>query len=369
MRRRTLISAAAVVVLMLAGVNLWFRPNLELQQSETSFGVGQNGYKAAHDLLLELGFPVIRSYVRPSRLSMKRPLWFVSPSFLEPGKHGADDDAHEFLRWVSAGGTAVVFGGPGADWKRLGLARETSASSGKLVVVEGDFTPVARQVAFSGLLYFKAAGDKARVRLRADGAAFALERAVGAGRLITIADDRFLRNADLGDGDNSLIVVDLVRALGAPGFDEHSHGLAAPVSIIAALAGSRAILPILVAFLAALLWIGEQHSWPRRNLADEPEGPEPSIATFVESLGVLYSRAGDPAAVFRAYRGGFLRRLRRQMSPRADLPTELLVERLAHDRSLSAETRRWLVEGDEPKNHSELVIAVRAIESYPRIGL
>ena len=89
---------------------------------------------------------------------------------------------------------------------------------------------------------------------------------------------------------------------------------------------------------------------------------------FVESLGVLYSREEDPAAVFRAYRAGFIRRLRREISPHADLAEEKLLERLAHDRSLSADTRRWLVEGAAPKTRGELVIAVRAIESYPRLG-
>ena len=92
----------------------------------------------------------------------------------------------------------------------------------------------------------------------------------------------------------------------------------------------------------------------------------PSIASFVDSLSILYSRAGDPAAVFRAYRSGFLRRLRRQIGLRADYPEELLLQRIARNRSLSDETRKWLTEAQAPADQSDLVIAVRAIESYPR---
>jgi hypothetical protein len=48
--RRGLISAGVVLVI-LTGVNLWMRPDFDLQLSPTSFGVGPAGYKAAFDLL------------------------------------------------------------------------------------------------------------------------------------------------------------------------------------------------------------------------------------------------------------------------------------------------------------------------------
>ena len=150
--------------------------------------------------------------------------------------------------------------------------------------------------------------------MTADGKPFALEVAVGkhGGRIIAIADDNFLRNEHLADADASLVLVDLVRAFGPPAFDEHSHGLAPPASLTLAILDSRAIMPIVIGLILALLWMLSQRSWPRRSLEDDLEMPAPSIASFVESLSILYSRAADPAAVFRAYRAGFLRRLRRQ---------------------------------------------------------
>jgi hypothetical protein len=206
--------------------------------------------------------------------------------------------------------------------------------------------------------------------LTADGNPFVLEVAVGKhnGRLIAIADDRFLRNEHLADGDASLVLMDLVRAFGTPVFDEHSHGLAPPSSLTIAILDSRAILPLIIGLLVAMLWTFSQRVWPRRSLEEDSDLPAPSITSFVESLSILYSRAGDPAAVFRAYRAGFLRRLRRQLGVRADYPEDLLLERVARDRSLPDETRHWLLGGDAPADQRHLVIAVRALESYPKVG-
>ena len=82
---------------------------------------------------------------------------------------------------------------------------------------------------------------------------------------------------------------------------------------------------------------------------------------------MLHSRVNDPQAVFRAHRSGFVRRLAKQISPRTDIPEESVIERLGRDHCLAPESRRWLVDGIAPQDEKELVIAVRAIESYPKI--
>jgi hypothetical protein len=359
--------AVGAVLVVLLGINLWLWPNWDLEHSATSFGVAREGYKAAYDLLSELGLPVSRSYLPVNRVARNRPLWLVSPSFLDPEQKGPDHDpdAHELLKWIGSGGTAVVFGEPDSAWKTLGISPKTS-EGGETSVITGDFAPAPRELKVAGLLYFSGGVGRARVALRSSKAPFAVDVPVGAGRLIAVADGRFLHNINLGHADASVLVYDLARALGAPAFDERCHGLAAPVSLTALIAHSRAILPLGLGLLAALLWIGEQRKWPRRTLAEPSDGPQPSIASFVESLGVLYSRANDPQSVFLAYRSGFVRRLGRQLSPRADLPDNRVIERLARDHSLSSETRRWLVDGAAPRDEKELVIAVRAIESYPK---
>jgi hypothetical protein len=368
--KRILISAGALIALLLA-LNLWLWPNQELQQSATSFGIMRDGYKATFDLLTELNFPVTRSYRRPKLLAPGGTIWFVSPSFLDADKPSAHDDAHEVIEWASRGGTAVIFGEPGVNWKLIGLLRKTEEAQDRQLI-QGDLARAPRWLDVPDLLHFsapdKGADDNWRVRLTANGKPFALEKDVGnhGGRVIAIADDNFLRNEHLADADASLLVVDLVRAFGPPSFDEHAHGLAAPSSLSFAILDSRALLPIVVGLLAAMLWVWSQHAWPVRTLKEDSDMPAPSIASFVESLAILYARAGDPAAVFRAYRIGFLRRLRRQLGLRPDYPEDLLLERLARDRSLTVETRRRLIDCEAPADQRELVIAVRAIESYTR---
>ena len=370
MSHRYPVIVVAVLALLL-GINLWFWPDTELQLSTTSFGVGAQGYKAAYDLLSELGLPVTRSYARLSRVPAKQPLWLVSPSFLdpEPEKPDVDPDGPALLKWIRTGGTAVVFGEPGSTWKKLGITSGTAAA-GKSSTITGDLAPRPRDIPVAGLLFFSDAKAKnpARVALRSAQGPFALEIPIGAGRLIAISDGRLLRNANLGQGDASVLVFDLARALGAPVFDERSHGLAAPASLTDLVVTSRAVVPLSLGLVAAMLWIAEQRKWPRRRLVDPGRGPQPSIGSFVESLGVLYSRVSDPPSVFRAYRAGFLRRLGRRMSPRAELSEERVVERLARDQSIAADVRRWLVDGTLPKDEKELVTAVSAIESFPKIG-
>ena len=369
--RRRIVSLVAAVLLLL-GLNLWMAPKVALRESPTSFGVERQGYKAAYDLLLELGVPVRRSYVRPDAILAKGSLWLVSPSFLNSDLRDDDAAGGALLQWVRAGGTAVVFGDPGSDWKRLDIKRGIGVS-GAANLIEGDFAPRARKLDVADLVHFAAADDKpahdkARVRLTCDGAPFALEMPLGAGRLVAVADGRFLRNANLGSDDASVLLVDLVRALGSPVFDEYFHGLVESGSLVATLAGSRVILPLGAGLLLALLWVGEQRSWPPRRLAERAEEPAPSIASFLDALGVLYARARDPGAAFRAYRAGFLHRVRRQLWPHGEFSERLLLERLERDRSLPPETRHWLIDGATPANESELIRAVRAIESYPGIG-
>jgi Domain of unknown function (DUF4350) len=367
MRSRRLLLSAGALVLLLFGISLWIAPNPSLQRSPTSFGVAQRGYKAAYELLDELGFRVSRSFERPAARTARGALWFISPPFLDSGTKKYKDATAAVMDWIRAGGVAVVLGDQHSDWKRLGLSVGTTGGAAQSIVT-GEFSPTPRDLPIQKLLRFKSAPKDARILLAADGAPFAIERRLGKGRLVAIADGRFIRNANLDLGDCSVLLVDLVRALGAPRFDEWCHGIAPPASIVEAVAGSRAILPLLAGILAALAWAMEQRSWPRRTPGEERDAPAPTIATFVESLGALYSTTGDPAAVFRAYRSGYLRRMRRKISPHAEISEASLLERIARDGALEAAARRWLVEGEVPDNDGELVIAVRAIESYPRAG-
>ena len=106
--RRTIVSLVTAVLLLL-GLNLWIAPKVALRESPTSFGVERHGYKAAYDLLLELGVPVSRSYVLPGAIPADRSLWLVSPSFLNGDL--LDDDA--------AGGARSAMGSRGRHRGRV----------------------------------------------------------------------------------------------------------------------------------------------------------------------------------------------------------------------------------------------------------
>ena len=361
--KSVLVSALALLLLLFL-VNLWMQRNLSLQRSDTSFGVTGDGYKAAFDLLRELEVPVARSYFRANRVPPGRTVWFVLPDFLEEREEEAKTDLTDLMRWIRAGGTAVVLGRGGSDWSRLGLD-ETASSGGETSVVQGAFARTARSIPVAGLAHFDKAGASSQVRLTAGKATFAIETSVGSGRLIAIADGRFMLNSNLDQGDDSLLLVDLVHALGTPTFDEHCHGLAAPASSLALFGHPRLLAVLVLALITTLLWIAEQRSWPTRTLKDVDDAPAPSIASFVDSLGVLYARANDPPAAFRAYRASFLRRARRRLSPRVEVSDQVVIERITRDRSLSADSRFWLAGDNTPSSEAELIRAVRALEACP----
>ncbi len=347
--------------MLLLCINLWIERNASLENSATSLGVGVAGYKGAYELLRELKFPVARSYLRPNHVPHDRVLWMVMPDFLGPQATLTGADVNELKKWIAAGGVAVLMGNLDSKWDRLDLAEEVSAG-GATSLVKGDFARAGLTIPIEGLAHFNKADKDTRIRLTSDGKPFALERRVGAGKLIAVADGRFLLNPNLDKADASVLAVDLALALGAPEFDEYSHGLVASESAFALFSNPRLLILLTIAAIAALLWIAQQHSFPARTLCDD-EGPAPSLDSFVESLGILYSRSNDRLAAFHAYRTSFLRRARRRLSPGIEVSEQSAIERLARDQSLSDETRQWLEGRQSPASEAELVRAVRALES------
>jgi hypothetical protein len=368
--KRALFSALALALLLLC-LNLSLERNHSLDASNTSFGVAADGYKAAYDLLSELHFAVTRSYARPNRVPHNRVLWFIVPDFLSPSEGPSEAaskaDTNDLMDWIRAGGVAVMMGDPKSKWDQLNI-EETVSAGGDSSTIQGDFARAARKIPISGFVHFdKIAANSRAVLTSGGGKPFAIDLKIGSGRLVAIADGRFVLNSNLDQGDASVLLVDLARALGTPNFDEHSHGLAMPESTLALLGNPRLLALLGISLMTALFWIAEQHSWPVRKLEVEDHGSAPSIDSFVESLGILYSRANDPRAAFRAYRASFIRRARRQISPRVEVSEQVVIDRMMRDRSHSDEIRRWLAgnESAPPSTETELVRAVRALESCP----
>ncbi len=193
-------------------------------------------------------------------------------------------------------------------------------------VVEGDLVGEPRRLQGPRLRRFLGDGGL-RVRARVDGAPFVLEKRVGAGRLVVVADGRFLTNAWLDRADAAPLALDLVRAFGVPAFDERSHGLRREQRALVYLAGSPA-LPVfggLVALGLLALWRGS--ALPRRAVAEADPGA-PELERFVDSLATLYARSRDHAQVARRYRELSVARLRRRLGLPPETPARAVVERL-----------------------------------------
>jgi hypothetical protein len=160
-----------------------------------------------------------------------------------------------------------------------------------------------------------------------DFAPLALERRVGKGRLIVVADARVLTNARLGQIDSAPFVFDWVEEWGAPWIDEHRHGVVPESGAFRYIASSPAAAACvgLIALGALFVWRG--HALPKRRV-EEADPEAPTLAAFVDSLANLYARTGDHARAFERYRELSLERIRRALGLPPGTPPETVLATL-----------------------------------------
>ena len=355
----------------------------ERAATATSYGKIGAGHGAVYDVLRELGVPVARSFAEPGELAPGRTIWWIEP---DEGCAALADPA--FGDWLRAGGTAVVLLGgrqsacaadaelagaavparPGCECdaprlpdgveeevealeKELGLGAEDGPMADaerspypKRVTVAGALLRAPRAleldapIAFAPENEWSAAAAAAAWKIVAtqDGAPWALERGLENGRLVVVADGRFLENRNLDRADGAPLAVDLVLALGAPWIDERAHGLVPSRDTLAYLAGSPAAPAFAGLLVAALVFAWYGSSEPPRRVA-ELDADAPTLATYVESLAGLYGATGDHARVLDRYREVSARRLRRSLGLPPDTSLAALLDRLGRRRRLAAE--------------------------------
>src|SRR5438034_300236 len=230
--------------------------------------------------------------------------------------------------------------------------------------VSGDALPRARTVEVPGLLTFADAGDW-RVSAVSAERPLVLERALGAGRIVAVADATVLRNQSLDRGDAAPLVVDLVRAFGVPRFHEGGEGPRARRSAAAYLATSPALLVFCGLALTGALFAWQGHLVPPRALPG-PGTDTPGLDAFVDSLAALYAGTRDHARVLERYRELAAARLRRHFGMPPETLVGVLAERLVRDRRLAPGTLRLLVEGAPVAGERGLRDAVRALDALVR---
>ncbi len=163
-----------------------------------------------------------------------------------------------------------------------------------------------------------------------DFAPLALERPVGAGRLVVFADARIVSNGRLAHVDSAPFVFDAVRDHGEPYLDEHFHGVVPEPGLFRYLARSPARAAGLGMIVVGLLVIGRGHAWPIRDV-EEFDADAPTLGEFVDSVARLYSETRDHARVFERYRVLSLDRIRRALGLAPGTPADLVLSSL----------RRW----------------------------
>src|SRR5438093_516429 len=333
---------------------------------------------AALDLLTGLGFRVVRTHEPPEDLAPDATVWWIEPAELCRSVPGGGWRGEP---WVRAGGTAVLFLAPavGEDagcalLEGVVLPRRVADTSGGASPrgargerpatahgVSGDALPRARTVEVPGLLTFADAGDW-RVRAVSAERPLVLERALGAGRIVAVADATVLRNQSLDRGDAALLVVDLVRAFGVPRFHEGGEGPRARRSAAAYLATSPALLVFCGLALTGVLFAWQGNLVPPRALPG-PGTDTPGLDAFVDSLAALYAGTRDHARVLERYRELAAARLRRHFGMPPETPVGVLAERLACDRRLGPSALRLLVEGAPVAGERSLRDAVRVLDA------
>ncbi len=194
-------------------------------------------------------------------------------------------------------------------------------SVGRAVVAREDFDYDATRILPGPTLAFFSAGEDSVEAMEGwrplwveadDLTPLALERSVGKGRLVVIADARILSNARLAHVDSAPFVFGWVERYGRPWIDEHLHGVVPEAGTFRYLASSPARAAGLALLLIGVLVVWRGHAWPTRAVSEyDPDAP--TLAAFVDSVERLYSGTRDHGRVFERYRAVCLDRIRRAL--------------------------------------------------------
>jgi len=366
------------ILLLLIGM---LQPDPGREMSPTTFGTAGYGYRAVFELFETLGLPVERSYEPADALPTDATIWWIEPEGVCRSNRASREDeagleAWRGEEWIAAGGTAVVFL-PAWDGKephcetvagfvlpaRRGSVNDGTSRDVRLMTqeVKGRLVAQPRRLEMPELSVFLEAGE-GDVLAELGDLPFMLEFGAGEGRLVVVADSRFLRNRWLDRGDAAPLALDVARAFGVPRFDERSHGLHRERHPLRFLLRSSAAMPLAGATLLALLFLWSGRALPPRRMPESP-GAAPMLEEFVASLARLYSTTGDHGPVLERYRQLTAARLRRYFGLPAEIPPSVLVERLTRSGRVDPAALRSLTATAAPADAGELRAAVRALDA------
>jgi hypothetical protein len=283
------LAIVAVVLLLVAVLGHAIGGSEPGGPASSSYSTGASGVAAWATLLARTGRTVlqVRTPLQTAPLPPSETVVLLAPDAL------LRDEGVRLMDFVRAGGTLVFGGGdPNTALPALLPAGPAWSSS-----AARSFT--ASRGALTGVGAVSTAGEGAwrqtagYVPLLQDGAgrALLLERRLGRGRLLLLADDSPLQNRLLAEADNAQLAVDLAGAPGRPvAFVESVHGYGESRGLAALPQGW--IVAFVGLALAGALWVAARG---RRLGPPEPaaEPLAPPRSEYAEALGRLLRRTGD----------------------------------------------------------------------------
>jgi len=320
-------AGAALVLLTLIGFARESSTSRELTAG--SHGTIPAGFGAFFDVLEALELAPRRG--DPTRHDQGRPGWWVSSlGICRP--RDAEQRTWEPIAWVHRGGTAVLVLPERARHERCAITsdlpiplRRTLRAGAAPPVLSGETVRADHRLPIRRPAVFRAVREPWRVRATLADEPFVIERPLGAGRVVVVADGRFLQNRWLGERDAVLAGVDLVRTFGSPVFDEavtarHARGALSYL-------GTSPALPLFVAIGVLGLMLGSHaRVLPPRRLGSDAV-PEPRLSDLIDSLATLYARTRPAADALHHYRAYARATLRRHFGLPVDAPTEVVAQR------------------------------------------
>lgn len=352
------VGVALILVALVAG-----RPRTDGPPLDPT-STGRLGTKAVVDVLSDLGVDVSVASTAPGPADTAALL--LVDDFDEPGRQ-------EVARWVEAGGTLVL-----TDvFSELNPARPDLGDRADILLreedqLEGgcrrDLTRADRIIA-PGAVYQEPPSGATTCFSRGADAWMVVVKA-GAGRIVSLGGASPLVNANLDEGDNGLLIVDLLApgALGgATGGDRVVILRPVPAgggdAGLWSLIGRRvklALLQLAVAFVVVALWRSRRLGRP----VLEPQPVQIEASELVVAVGELMQRARARPQAAAALRSDLARTLTSQLGLAPTTPPDVVAEAIAARRpSIGADEVMAALAGPPPSGEDALVALSQQIES------
>jgi len=297
-RSRAIIIALAGLLILAISLPTAAPRNQDGVHPASTYMSSRDGAKALFLVLERLGFHVERRTVPLGDFGSARLALVLGP---ETPVDEDEADIKGLVRWVKAGGT-LVYAASMADVTKSPVGKAFGfrlsqklrlATIERHVSLADEYTPAAH-LAIMGDSQIAAAKGKEDLTPITMEDNTVMQRVIGSGRVIAIAEGSVASNQMLGEEDNALFFALLADRYGAGQpivFDEYVHGMSSlekmlPISRGPAIA---ALVLALVAMVLYALGAGKRLGQP----SGEPAPPRRSTLEQVTALARLYERTGS----------------------------------------------------------------------------